>query len=120
MAPCDRLKARKTLGKEERISLERDFRRVFCKGKRVGTEYFTVLVCPNDLGIRRMAVVVPKRVGEAVVRNRMKRLAREFFRLNKCRLRPSTDYIFLAKRGDKRLGYREVEATLAGLLEEGA
>jgi len=117
MAPCDRVRTPKALRKEERISLERDFAKVFRQGRRVRTEYFTVVLCPNDLGIRRLAVVAPKRVGKAVVRNRMKRLAREFFRLNKCRLRSSTDYIFVARKGDKKVGYREVEATLAVLLE---
>lgn len=111
------MRARKTLGKEERISLERDFRRVFAQGKRIRTPYFTVVLCPNELGIRRMAVVAPKKVGKAVVRNRMKRLAREFFRLNKCRLRPSTDYIFVVRRGERGIGLREVEATLRSLLE---
>ncbi|RLA85974.1 MAG: ribonuclease P protein component [Deltaproteobacteria bacterium] len=117
MASHDGLKCRKTLGKRERIHLERDFRRIFREGKRVHTAFFTVVLCPNSLGFRRVAVVVPKKVGKAVKRNRIKRLIREFFRLNKCRLKPSTDYIFVGHRGAEGLGYRQLEEILGVLFE---
>ena len=41
-----------------------------------------VYVCKNDLGFSRLGVVVSKRVGKAVERNRVRRLVREAFRLS--------------------------------------
>jgi ribonuclease P protein component len=119
MALNDGLRCRKTLKKEERIHLERDFQRAFKQGKRITLTFFTVIMTPNQLPWRRMAVIVPKRVGKAVKRNRLRRLVREFFRLNKCKLAPSHDYIFLAHKGAEGLKtYWEVEKVLKGLFEE--
>jgi len=119
MALNDGLRCRKTFKKEERIRLERDFKRAFKEGKRIILPFFTVIMSPNELPWRRMSVVVPKKVGKAVKRNRIRRLVREFFRLNKCKLTPSHDYIFLAHKGVEKLkGYHEVESILKDLFKE--
>ncbi|MDR1458318.1 MAG: ribonuclease P protein component [Puniceicoccales bacterium] len=47
----------------------------------------------------RFAVIVSKKVGNAVYRNRLKRIFREIFRLNQHRLVPGFDYLVVAKSG---------------------
>ena len=47
------------------------------------SEHFKVLVAENDSGLRRFGVAAGKKVGNAVKRNRIKRILREIFRLNK-------------------------------------
>lgn len=113
-----RMKCRKGLDKKERIHLQRDFHRIYRNGRRLQTPSFTVITKENDLGFSRVAAVAGKRVGKAVARNRVKRLIREFFRLNKCRLRPSTDYLIIGKEGADRLRYQDVERELSFLLQE--
>lgn len=62
----------------------------------------------NNKDARRLGLVVGRKVGGAVSRNRIKRLIREFFRLNKEKIPESSDLIVLAKKGIRIKGYREV------------
>jgi ribonuclease P protein component len=68
------------LGKAEVESLLRS-------GRVLRAEALHVLVKPNGLGYPRLGMIVPKRaVALATRRNRLKRLIREWFRLNQARL----------------------------------
>lgn len=62
----------------------------------------------NNKDVRRLGLVVGRKVGGAVSRNRIKRLIREFFRLNKEKIPESSDLIVLAKKDIRIKGYREV------------
>jgi ribonuclease P protein component len=67
------------------------------------------------LNIPRIGIIVSKKVGNAVKRNRIKRLIRAFFRLNKYRLE-NLDYVFIAKNNIDILNYDDVERELSKLL----
>lgn len=105
-----------SFGKEERITKRQDYLRIYAQGKRVYSKNFTIIICPNQTDIRRLGITVGKKVGNAVERNRVKRLLREFFRLNKSRLLPSLDIVIIAKKGILPLTYQNVYAELAGSL----
>lgn len=62
-----------------------------------------------------MGLVVTRRYGKAVQRNRMKRLLREFFRRHKARL-PFRDLVIMAKKGAEVLSYDQAAAELGRLL----
>ena len=85
-----------------------EYRIILKGGKSTITEHFKVFICPNHLKKKRLGITTSKRVGAAVERNRIKRLLREFFRLNKTCLPPSSDILFIAKPGADTLDYTEL------------
>jgi len=75
-----------------------DIRLVFKEGKRVSCPLFTLLYRRNAVACTRVGVVVGKKLGGAVARNRSKRRFRELGRLS-LRLVPSgLDLLILPKR----------------------
>jgi ribonuclease P protein component len=62
----------------------------------------------NNKDIRRLGLVVGRKTGGAVSRNRVKRLIREFFRLNREKMPESSDLIVVAKENIEIKGYHEV------------
>ncbi len=80
--------------KEHRLLFKKDFVRVQRYGIRGGTEQISVLFVPGDK--RRIGLIVSKKVGTSVVRNRVKRVMREHFRSNKD-LYPCGDLVVVVK-----------------------
>jgi ribonuclease P protein component len=101
---------------EERVRKRKDYLRIYDQGKRVYTRNFTIITCTNSDENRRLGTAVGKKVGNSVKRNRIKRLLREFFRLNKEKLPASQDIVIIAKKGILQLTYRDIHAELAGRL----
>ncbi|HEX7534738.1 MAG TPA: ribonuclease P protein component [Syntrophales bacterium] len=97
-----------SFGKHVRISKRRDYLTVYQQGVRSHSEHFTIVVCKNEMGISRLGITVSKKVGSAVQRNRIRRLVREFFRLNRSRLSTPQDIVIIAKRNITTLAYQDV------------
>lgn len=72
------------------------FKAVFEGGQRVGDRYFRLNVLPRDAGEARIGLAVSRRADRsAVVRNRIKRIARDVFRRARPDL-PAADYVLIA------------------------
>jgi ribonuclease P protein component len=104
----DLTKKDERLRKEERLRKRGDFEIIAKEGARKHTKNFLIITRRNDRGFSRMGAVASKRLGKAVERNRVKRVLREFFRMNKDRLPPSTDYVIVGKKGAQDLPYAHV------------
>jgi ribonuclease P protein component len=104
------------LPKDSRLRRPGEFQSVYRTGKRINGEYMTVFFLPNELQTQRLGITASRKgVGNAVARNRAKRLLREAFRLSKTELgtlNKSYDWVFNARR---RLLNVKLEAPLQDL-----
>jgi ribonuclease P protein component len=106
-----------TYPKEMRLRRRREFLVVQGEGTRWHSSHFTVVQRPSAVGRARVGITVSRRVGNAVVRNRLKRLIREFLRTGKGRLAPAHDIVVIAKVGANKLDYAQVAKELGRVLD---
>ncbi|MEX1364595.1 MAG: ribonuclease P protein component [Nannocystaceae bacterium] len=95
-----------------RLRRRREFLRVQRGGRKVHTRFFLVFVAPTPRAIAaaqpgrdgselpgaRLGVTVTRKVGKAVLRNRIKRLVREAYRRERTSLPTGLDMVWVAKR----------------------
>jgi ribonuclease P protein component len=93
--------------KLERITNRSRFRVIYQQGVWRSSQHFTIITCGNIQGVQRLGITVSKKVGNAIKRNRIKRLIREFFRLNKALFPAEYDVVVMAKRNMPPLTYQE-------------
>ena len=101
----------------ETIKSKREFEKVFSGGKRVNHRLVRACVLRTDEGgFGKVAFVAPKRLGNAVYRNRGKRVLREAARLSGFPLE-GADVILLATRQTHESHPSEVGRAIASLIE---
>ena len=105
---------KQTLTKADRIKKRSEIMRIFRRGRGASDEGLRLRVLDNSLDRRRMAVVVSRRHGNAVRRNRIKRLCREAFRLCRGDMPDSYDYILQPKVGAE-LNIEAIQESLRNL-----
>lgn len=125
--------------KAERIRKRSDYVRIQKSGRKLSTQHFLAFVLPSSSlataaapaaasaisessaarpaeskrpAAPRLGVTVSRKVGGAVVRNRVKRLVREAFRTHKHELPPGLSLVLVAKADAARVGFDKVVAEL--------
>lgn len=83
--------------KAHRIRKRRDFLKLKRCGKAIHAHNFIVVLGDGQQPATRIGITVTKRVGNAVTRNRIKRIVRDYFRLNKQTLPGTLDINVIAK-----------------------
>jgi ribonuclease P protein component len=105
--------------RSDRLLDARDFRRVSRTGRRFAGNAFVMLVAPSGPGAmpdaRRLGISASRRVGNAVVRNRVKRGVREWFRRHRTMLPPGVDLVVIARRPAAELDAPAIAASLDAL-----
>ena len=107
---------RNTFPKRERLQRGFQFRRVYEQGRKVEGKLAVIYVLEAAPEDRAIGVVTSRRIGNAVVRNRARRLLRETYRLNKRKLKPNLQIVMIARSVIKGKRYQEVEANVLSLL----
>jgi ribonuclease P protein component len=88
-----------TLPPSRRIKTRTDFERCYRRKRSVADDVLIVYACENGREWPRLGCSVSRKVGNAVVRNRIKRLFREAFRLTQHDLPAGIDLILLPRSG---------------------
>ena len=98
-----------------RMTSSRDFARVFRSGKRGSSPLITCVAAIGDPGAARVGLAVGAGVGNAVKRNRARRLLREAARAT-C-IKPGSDVVLVAKPPLAKSSLGDARAALTAALE---
>jgi ribonuclease P protein component len=88
--------------RRHRLSRSRDFEAVYRHGRSFASRYLVLYWFPRedgDDGEARLGLAVPKSVGSAVTRNKLKRRLREAWRAELDRVPRGRDYVLVARAG---------------------
>jgi ribonuclease P protein component len=102
--------------KSVRLLARREFLFLQSRGKRRHCPHFVLLLSPAKDGRSRLGITVTRRFGNAVQRNRMKRMLREFFRASKEKITPAQDVLIIPRAGSYRLTLDQVARELGKAL----
>ena len=100
-----------------RLAGKRRFDVVFREGVVMRCAEMTLRATPNGLEYSRLGMLVGRRHGNAVKRNRMKRLLRAAFRLHRRRLSTPCDIVIVPRAGWRKLALGAIEPAFGKALQ---
>ena len=111
-----------------RLKQRREFLRVQRSGAKHHLPHFIAFVSRrrssgSESGAElptRLGITVTRKIGNAVTRNRIKRLVREVFRVRREQLPPGLDLVLVAKQQAAQASYADVVSDFEALLARGA
>ena len=101
---------------ENRLRKNKHFKYIYKHGKSVGNEFLCVVFVKTKFQPFKVGFCVTKKIGNSVVRNKVKRRLRESF----CKLDVNKhfNYIFIAKSGIENLSFEQIVALMQNLLKK--
>jgi ribonuclease P protein component len=115
---CQCNRRRFGLAKEDRVRKSSDYQTIMKRGVRRRTPHFNIRMLKNRLGITRLGIAAGRKAGNACERNRIKRTLREYFRLQRDKLPPETDIVFIALEGASTLDTQKLWNELNRFFED--
>lgn len=85
------------MDKKTTLKLNKEFKRLYFKGKSAVHPLIVTYACKNRLGRNRIGITVTKKVGKAVCRNRCKRIIRAAFYQVNPSIEQGWDFVFVAR-----------------------
>lgn len=99
----------------ESLKKNKDFQKVYKKGKSYANKYLVMYVLKNDLEKNRIGISVSKKVGNSVIRHHLTRLIRESYRLHEDVFDSGLDIVIITRNSAREIGFHEVESALLHL-----
>jgi ribonuclease P protein component len=101
-----------------RLRKNKDFKQTYKKGCSIKGEYLVIYYKKNNQIESKFGFSVSKKVGNAVIRNRIKRILRECCRINQVKIVKGHNIIFVARSKIKGISYWLVEKEMLDLLNK--
>ncbi|RCX15569.1 ribonuclease P protein component [Fontibacillus phaseoli] len=102
-----------------RLRNRADFTRVYRYGKSFANRQLVVYYSAKpEIERFRLGVSASKKIGNAVVRNRMRRMLKEIVRLHEVEIRDHLDLILIVRNGAVGMEYKELEKSVLHVLRK--
>lgn len=103
-----------------KIKKNYDFRVVYNKGKTFSNKLLIMYIYKNkkNVDINRLGISISKKVGKSVIRNKIRRLIYEVYRLNLYKLKNGYDIVFIVRMAAKDKIYSEIENSINNLFNK--
>ena len=108
-----------SLNKQEKVKKKQDFKVIFDAGKRYNNALISIVFTNQQkmadrVSARRLGIIASRKVGNAVQRNRLKRLIREAFRVHKQDFKAPVDLVVILRPAARETDSRSLQT---GFLE---
>lgn len=101
------------------LKKDADFRKIYKHGKSFANKYLVVYILKNNLNINRVGFSVSKKVGKSIIRNRVRRLLKESYRLS-CdeNIEVGYDLIFIARIPSNESDYKTIHKAMINVIKK--
>lgn len=104
--------------KSKTLKENKDFRRLYYRGKSDAASCLVTYVMKNRLGETRVGITSGKKIGNAVKRNRARRLIRAAFSIYEDRLNGDYDIVFVARTKTAQVKMQDVQKQMEDQLKK--
>ena len=104
------------MNKEKILKKSQEYTNIIQKGKNIKNKYFKIFYLPNNTTL--YGITIPKKVGNAVIRNKLKRQIKNIIMENELYIQKNYNYVIIIKEPAKNLQYQILEEELLKLMKK--
>ena len=98
------------MNKEKILKKSQEYTNIIQKGKNIKNKYFKIFYLPNNTAL--YGITIPKKVGNAVIRNKLKRQIKNIIMENEIKKQKNYNYVIIIKETALDLTYQELRCEL--------
>ncbi len=95
-----------------------EFKKVYDEKKYFVEKYIVMYLSMNNSTLNRVGFSVSKKIGNSVVRNRVKRLMKEAFRQVSVNMKHGYDMVFTARVGSAAADFKQIERNMSSIIKK--
>ena len=92
------------------------FSNVYKNGESKANKYLIIYILENNTSYNRLGISVSKKVGNSVIRHRVKRLIKESYRLQEKMFNSGLDIVVVARGSASSISFKEMDSALLHLM----